>query len=553
MLIRLSIKNYALIEESEILFDSGFSVITGETGAGKSILLGALSLLLGARADRSVLRDPSKKCCVEGIFNGNEKVGIFLSSHDIEISEQIVLRREVAADGKSRSFINDSLVTLQVLKELSTKLIHLNLQKENIRFLSPEFQIEALDAFAQNEFQRTNYLQAFQKWKLIEIELKRTKNELTNRTKEKEFNQFRLEELEMASLHNENELVELEAEFKRLDQSAEIIRFLNDLENSIQGDVSNQLYALNQQGSRFKESGKDFSELSVRLNGIFLEVKDLAEDASRMLANFEVDPKRQEAVEQRLSQLYKLLKKYHVETLSELQTERDRLMVDLEEDGQLELKIGSLEKELKSAFIELEKAAQELTNSRISIQDEFERKIKGLFPLVHLPHALIKVKIDPLSEFSDHFSGRDQVSFWFNANPGMELQPLDQIASGGELSRITLVIKSLISEKEEMPTLVFDEVDAGISGEAAIKVGELLKKLSGFGQVIAITHLPQIAAQAPHHFQVEKHVVENRTKTTIQKVSGENRVNALVSLLGGEETGGSLKKYAEELLSKFKN
>jgi DNA repair protein RecN (Recombination protein N) len=553
VLIRLSIKNYALIEESEILFDSGFSVITGETGAGKSILLGALSLLLGARADRSVLRDPSKKCCVEGIFNGNEKVGIFLSSHDIEISEQIVLRREVAADGKSRSFINDSLVTLQVLKELSTKLIHLNLQKENIRFLSPEVQIEALDAFAQNEFQRTNYLQAFQKWKLIEIELKRTKNELTNRTKEKEFNQFRLEELEMASLHNENELVELEAEFKRLDQSAEIIRFLNDLENSIQGDVSNQLYALNQQGSRFKESGKDFSELSERLNGIFLEVKDLAEDASRMLANFEVDPKRQEAVEQRLSQLYKLLKKYHVETLSELQTERDRLMVDLEEDGQLELKIGSLEKELKSAFIELEKAAQELTNSRISIQDEFERKIKGLFPLVHLPHALIKVKIDPLSEFSDHFSGRDQVSFWFNANPGMELQPLDQIASGGELSRITLVIKSLISEKEEMPTLVFDEVDAGISGEAAIKVGELLKKLSGFGQVIAITHLPQIAAQANNHFQVEKHVVENRTITTIQKVSGENRVNALVSLLGGEETGGSLKKYAEELLSKFKN
>jgi DNA repair protein RecN (Recombination protein N) len=553
VLIRLSIKNYALIEESEILFDSGFSVITGETGAGKSILLGALSLLLGARADRSVLRDSSKKCCVEGVFNGNEKLGIFLSSHDLDISEQIVLRREVAADGKSRSFINDSLVTLQVLKELSTKLIHLNLQKENIRFLSPEFQIEALDAFAQNEFQRTNYLQAFQKWKLIEIELKRTKIELTNRTKEKEFNQFRLEELEMASLHNENELVELEAEFKRLDQSTEIIRFLNDLENSIQGDVSNQLYALNQQGSRFKESGKDFSELSERLNGIFLEVKDLAEDTSRMLANFEIDPKRQEAVEQRLSQLYKLLKKYNVETLADLQSERDRLMVDLEEDGQLELKIGSLEKELKAAFIELEKAAQELTNSRISIQDEFERKIKGLFPLVHLPHALIKVKIDPLSEFSDHFSGRDQVSFWFNANPGMELQPLDQIASGGELSRITLVIKSLISEKEEMPTLVFDEVDAGISGEAAIKVGELLKKLSGFGQVIAITHLPQIAAQATNHFQVEKHVVENRTKTTIQKVSGENRVNALVSLLGGEETGGSLKKYAEELLSKFKS
>jgi DNA repair protein RecN (Recombination protein N) len=553
VLIRLSIKNYALIEESEILFDSGFSVITGETGAGKSILLGALSLLLGARADRSVLRDPSKKCCVEGVFHGNGKLRTFLSRFELEDSDQIVLRREVDANGKSRSFINDSLVTLQVLKELSSKLIHLNLQKENIRFLSPEFQIEALDAFAQNEIERNAYLQSFQNWKLLESELKRAKNELNHRTKEKEFNQFRFEELEMASLQNENELVELEAEFKRLDQSTEIIRFLNELENSIQGDVSNQLYALNQQGHRLKESGKDFSELSERLNGIFLEVKDLAEDASRMLANFEIDPKRQEAVEQRLSQLYKLLKKYHVETISELQSERDRLMTDLEEDGQLEMKIGSLEKQLNAAFIELEKSSLELTNSRISIQDDFERKIKGLFPLVHLPHALLKVKIDPLPDFSDNFSGKDQVCFWFNANPGMELQPLDQIASGGELSRITLVIKSLISEKEEMPTLVFDEVDAGISGEAAIKVGELLKKLSGFGQVIAITHLPQIAAQAPFHYQVEKQVSQNRTKTMIQMVNGENRVDALVKMLGGEESGTSLKKYAEELLIKFKS
>ena len=202
MLIRLSIKNYALIEESEILFDSGFSVITGETGAGKSILLGALSLLLGARADRSVLRDPSKKCCVEGVFHGNEKLRTFLSKFELEDSDQIVLRREVASDGKSRSFINDSLVTLQVLKELSSKLIHLNLQKENIRFLSPEFQIEALDAFAQNEIERNAYLQSFQNWKLLENELKRAKNELNHRTKEKEFNQFRFEELEMASLQN---------------------------------------------------------------------------------------------------------------------------------------------------------------------------------------------------------------------------------------------------------------------------------------------------------------------------------------------------------------
>jgi DNA repair protein RecN (Recombination protein N) len=207
VLIRLSIKNYALIEESEILFDSGFSVITGETGAGKSILLGALSLLLGARADRSVLRDPSKKCCVEGVFHGNEKLRTFLSKFELEDSDQIVLRREVASDGKSRSFINDSLVTLQVLKELSSKLIHLNLQKENIRFLSPEFQIEALDAFAQNEFERNTYLQSFQNWKLLENELKRAKNELNHRTKEKEFNQFRFDELEMASLQNENELV----------------------------------------------------------------------------------------------------------------------------------------------------------------------------------------------------------------------------------------------------------------------------------------------------------------------------------------------------------
>ncbi len=553
MINRLSIKNYALIEESEIDFESGFTAITGETGAGKSILLGALSLLLGARADRSILRNPSKKCFVEGVFTVNEQIRNSFTSFEIEKNEPVILRREISLDGKSRAFINDSQVTIQVLKELSTKLIHLNLQKENIRFLSSEYQIEALDAFAQNDLQRNQYFQAYQTWKSLENELRKSKTELAKRTKEKEFNQYRLEELEMASLTNENELNELESEFKRLDQSADIIRFLIDLDQVFDGNVSNQIHQLNQQGNRFKEFGPDLSELSVRLNGIYLEVKDFAQDAHRMLANFEMDPQRLDVVEQRISQLYKLLKKFQVQTISELLLEKNQLVIDLQEDGQLEDRIHILEKEVKISFSHVEKAADELTNSRKSAVEEFETKLKKIFPWVQLPHAFLKVNIDSLMDFSDDYSGKDEVSFWFNANPGMELQPLDQIASGGELSRITLVIKSLISEKAEMPTLVFDEVDSGISGEAAFRVGELLKKLSGLGQVVAITHLPQIAAQAPHHLQVEKQIKDEKTITFIEKVEGEKRIGALVKMLGGNESGDTLKKYAQELLVKSKN
>ncbi len=553
MINRLSIKNYALIEESEIDFESGFTAITGETGAGKSILLGALSLLLGARADRSILRNPSKKCFVEGVFTVNEQIRNSFTSFEIEKNEPVILRREISSDGKSRAFINDSQVTIQVLKELSTKLIHLNLQKENIRFLSSEYQIEALDAFAQNDLQRNQYFQAYQTWKSLENELRKSKTELAKRTKEKEFNQYRLEELEMASLTNENELNELESEFKRLDQSADIIRFLIDLDQVFDGNVSNQIHQLNQQGNRFKEFGPDLSELSVRLNGIYLEVKDFAQDAHRMLANFEMDPQRLDVVEQRISQLYKLLKKFQVQTISELLLEKNQLVIDLQEDGQLEDRIHILEKEVKISFSHVEKAADELTNSRKSAVEEFETKLKKIFPWVQLPHAFLKVNIDSLMDFSDDYSGKDEVSFWFNANPGMELQPLDQIASGGELSRITLVIKSLISEKAEMPTLVFDEVDSGISGEAAFRVGELLKKLSGLGQVVAITHLPQIAAQAPHHLQVEKQIKDEKTITFIEKVVGEKRIGALVKMLGGNESGDTLKKYAQELLVKSKN
>ncbi len=553
MINRLSIKNYALIEESEIDFESGFTAITGETGAGKSILLGALSLLLGARADRSILRNPSQKCFVEGVFAVNEQIRNSFTSIQLEKNEPVILRREISSDGKSRAFINDSLVTIQVLKELSAKLIHLNLQKENIRFLSSEHQIEALDAFAQNDLHRDQYLQAYQTWQSLENELKKSKTELAKRTKEKEFNQYRLEELEMASLNNENELEELEAEFKRLDQSAEIIRFLSDLDQTFDGDVSNQIHQLNQQGGRFKDFGPDLSELSVRLNGIYLEVKDFAQDAHRMLANFEMDPQRLEVVEHRISQLYKLLKKFQVQNLSELLLEKKQLMIDLQEDGELEERIHVLEKEVKIAFLQVEKNADELSNSRKSAVEEFETKLKNIFPWVQLPHAYLKVNIDTLKEYSDDYSGKDEVSFWFNANPGMELQPLDQIASGGELSRITLVIKSIISEKAEMPTLVFDEVDSGISGEAAFRVGDLLKKLSGLGQVIAITHLPQIAAQASYHLQVEKQMTSNKTVTFIQKVQGEQRVDALVKMLGGNKSGDTLKKYAQELLDKSKN
>jgi DNA repair protein RecN (Recombination protein N) len=554
MLTQLSIKNYALIEESLVNFDSGFSVITGETGAGKSILLGALSLLLGSRADRSVLRDVQQKCIVEGIFQFDQNQMNRLKQIDgVELQKINTLRREVSADGKSRAFVNDSLVNVQVLKEVSLRLVNLNLQKENIRFLNTESQIDALDAFAQNQEERQNYLDSYRNWKSIELELKKQKAELLRRNKEKEFNQFRLEELDLAVINDENELQNLETEYKKLDQSSEILRFLSELEQGFQGDFSNLIYALNQNGQKFKELGEEFGDISNRLNSVYLEIKELAQDSSRLQSQVEMDPKRLEVIELRISLLYKLLKKYQVDTLGELIAQREEIRASLESNENLEIQIETLEKELLQSQQKLEHSAEKLTWSRKSVIEEMEQKIQAIFPLVYLPHAELKIRMESLSEFSEGNNGKDVVNFWFNANPGMQLQPLDQIASGGELSRITLVIKTIISEKEEMPTLIFDEIDSGISGDAALRVAELLAMLSQKGQVIAITHLPQIAAKANSHLQVKKKVIANNTQTFIEKVDGENRINALIEMLGGNNDALAAKKYVTQLLNTSKN
>lgn len=553
MLTHLSIRNYALIEELELDFFSGFSVITGETGAGKSILLGALSLLFGARADRNSFRKMNQKCMVEGVFNNNSQVSIDLEKLGIENSETLILRREIAVDGKSRSFINDALVTLQTLKEVSARLVHLNLQKENIRFLSSEFQIDAIDSFAQNEFEKQQYLSCYLSWKQVEQELKKCKNDLAKRIREKEFNQFRWNELDAASLTNVDELVELEAEFKRLDQGAEVLKFLNETEDFFQGDVLGKIFYVSQQSGRFNDFGAEFSDFDARIKALYLEIKDLSQDAGRMLAKVEMDPQRLGEVEQRISLLYRLIQKYQVQTLSDLVEERDRLAQDLIDNDQLELNIQELAKELNLKLKALEEAANSLTQSRKKVIPDFEKKIKELFPLVHLPHAELKVELVELNDFGEDHSGKNQITFWFNANPGMELMPLDQIASGGEMSRLTLVMKTVIAEKNRMPTLIFDEVDAGISGEAALKVGELLRKISKFGQVIAITHLPQIAAISEHHFQVQKIVDDGKTFTSIQQVLGDQRVDATVAMLGGNGDVEALKIYVQQMLRGKKN
>ena len=533
-----------------VRFDSGFSVITGETGAGKSILLGALSLLLGSRADRSVLRDVQHKCIVEGIFQIDQnQMNRWKHIEGVEIQKINTLRREVSADGKSRAFVNDSLVNLQILKEVSLRLVNLNLQKENIRFLNAESQIDALDAFAQNQEERQNYLDSYRIWKSVELELKKQKAELLRRNKEKEFNQFRLEELDLAVINDENELQNLENEYKKLDQSSEILRFLSELEQGFQGDFSNLVYALNQQGQKFKELGEEFGDISNRLNSVYLEIKELAQDSSRLQSQVEMDPKRLEVIELRMSLLYKLLKKYQVDTLGELIAQREEIRTSLESNENLETQIETLEKELLQSHQKLEHSSEQLTWSRKSVIEEMEQKIQAIFPLVYLPHAELKIRMESLSEFSEGINGKDAVTFWFNANPGMQLQPLDQIASGGELSRITLVIKTIISEKEEMPTLIFDEIDSGISGDAALKVAELLAMLSQRGQVIAITHLPQIAAKAKSHLQVKKKVIANNTQTYIEKVDGENRINALMEMLGGTDNSLATKKYVTQLLN----
>lgn len=551
MLKRLFIQNYAIIDEVEIELRNGFSAITGETGAGKSILMGALGLILGERADSSVLSQKEKKLVVEGVFDTDQRVHQFLLAHELENEQELVLRREINPQGKSRAFINDTPVNLGQLQQISSLLVDLHQQFDTLQLGQEDFQREVLDALAGQFSLVEEYRLSYDQWVQAKTLLQAYVDQKSSSDARAEYNKFQWEELEAAAFRT-GELEELEAELKLLTHTEDvqqvftrITSFLTEGEEPALAQLKSFLQSL----AAFRDMHEAFPPLEDRLRSSYVELQDLSREFDKLSSNFGGDPKRLEWVSERLSLGYRLCKKHQVTTTAELLAIHAELTTQLQQFLNIDQMIVQQQKEV-NAF---EKKAVELA-SRISKGREkqikgFEKRVHELLQRVGMPSAKIKVQLTA-EQLGPH--GSDAIEFLFDANNSGQFHPLHKVASGGELSRLMLCIKSLVGDSLKFSTQIFDEIDTGIAGEAARQVGLLLKELSASRQVICITHQPQIAGKAHTHFFVYKGKGSNpsgATRTFIRPLNSEERVQTIAQMIGGENPTPAALANARELLS----
>ncbi len=553
MLKRLFIQNYAIIDEVEIELSNGFSAITGETGAGKSILMGALGLILGERADSSVLSQKEKKLVVEGVFDPgtDQRVHQFLLAHELENEQELVLRREINPQGKSRAFINDTPVNLGQLQQISSLLVDLHQQFDTLQLGQEDFQREVLDALAGQFSIVEEYRLSYDQWVQAKTLLQAYVDQKSSSDARAEYNKFQWEELEAAAFRA-GELEELEAELKLLTHTEEvqqvftrITSFLTEGEEPALAQLKSFLQSL----AEFRDMHEAFPPLEDRLRSSYVELQDLSREFDKLSSNFGGDPKRLEWVSERLSLGYRLCKKHQVTTTAELLAIHEQLATQLQQFLNIDNLIIQQQKEVAAS----EKKAVELA-SRISKGREkqikgFEKRVHELLQRVGMPSAKIKVQLTA-GQLGPH--GSDAIEFLFDANNSGQFHPLRKVASGGELSRLMLCIKSLVGDSLKFSTQIFDEIDTGIAGEAARQVGLLLKELSASRQVICITHQPQIVGKAHTHFFVYKGKGSDSsgaTRTSIRPLNSEERVQTIAQMIGGENPTPAALANARELLS----
>lgn len=549
MLTRLSINNYAIIDELEIEFSGKLNIITGETGAGKSIIIGALGLILGERADSSSLVNKEKKCVVEGTFSVNIKkeVTAFLKANELDAEEELVLRREIGINGKSRAFINDTPVNLAQLQQLSSLLIDLHQQFDTLELGETDFQRQVLDALAGQSTVVEEYQQHFRLWQQLRKETEELKTQQQQFEKEADYNRFQFNELEEAAFR-ENELEETEAELKLLNNSegikAALAKAYFDLRES-ETPVVQQLKILLNQLTAFSSYHPDLPALLQRLQSAQVELQDIADDVDRISNHINYDPEKIEQLNERLSLGYRLQKKHGVNSTAELLAIQRELEGKLQAVLNIEETIQQKEKETNRLLAEAKKTAEKITAGRIKQVKPLEDKVNKLLLQVGMPNAKLKVLVQPAELNS---SGADIIEFLFDANRSGQFQPVRKVASGGELSRLMLCIKSLVAQSIDLPTLIFDEIDTGISGEAARQVGIIMKELAVKRQVICITHQPQIAGKADAHFFVFKEIVADKIKTNILRLSTEERITAIAKMLSGEKPTAAAIENAREMV-----
>lgn len=555
MLQKLSISNYAIIDELEISFSGRLNVITGETGAGKSIIMGALGLILGNRADTAALVRKEKKCVVEGIFQAGHKTAVaaFLRENELDEEETVVIRREISTSGKSRAFINDTPVNLVQLQALSSLLVDLHQQFDTQELGDTAFQRDVLDALAGHAPGLEEYRALYRQWKQVAQEAAGLISRKQQFDKEADYNRFQFQELEDAGFKTD-ELEQADAELKLLSHAegikAALCKTYSELREN-ETPVVQQLKTMVQQLQAFSQLHPDLPALVQRLQSAHIELQDIAADVDRISDQVNYDPARIGQLNERLTTGYKLQKKHGVNSTRELLEIKDSLEEKLQAVLQLDEIIQQKQQQAAALGLQVAERAKKITAGRKKQVKPLEEKVNGLLSRVGMPNARLRVSIEPATPGED---GADQVEFLFDANipagdaASGQFQPLRKVASGGERSRLMLCIKSLVAQSLDLPTLIFDEIDTGISGEAARQVGIIMKELAGSRQVICITHQPQIAGKADAHYFVYKDIVKNEVKTNIRLLSPEERITSIASMLSGEKPTAAALANAREML-----
>jgi DNA repair protein RecN (Recombination protein N) len=548
MLQRFSIENYALIKQLEIEPDSQLNIITGETGAGKSIILGALGLLLGNRADTKSLLDQEKKCVIEGIFNVQAyQLQSIFEENDLDYDDECIVRREISPSGKSRAFVNDSPANLDFLKVLGKQLMDIHSQHDNLLLGSNTYQLSLIDAFAQNGSIYTTYTQSYQDYKTKKEILDQLISESAELRKEADYHQFLFDELDKAKLKAE-EQESLETELNKLENAEEIKLKLNEALAALdQSEFSaNQML----QGAKsalntIAKFTKEYDSLFSRLNSSLIEIKDIIAELETEEGQVEYEPHRAQEVQDRLSLVYKLQQKHQVEDIAALLTIHEQLADQVLRVENLDDAITEAEKSASKAFKLVETNADNLSKSRLSVIKSFEAEVGLLLESLGMPHARVVINHELQSP---NESGIDKVNLLFSANKGIAPQSLKQVASGGEFSRLMFAIKFILADKTALPTIVFDEIDSGISGEISIQMAQMMGKMAQNHQVITITHLPQIAARGRAHYFVYKDNAQDVTSSNLRKLSHEERLTEIAQMIGGNKFTESSLESAKELM-----
>ena len=550
MLTKLHIKNYAIIENLDVDFVTGLTTITGETGAGKSILLGGLSLVLGKRVDLSNIKDPTKKSVIESVFNLDMyNLKSFFERNDLEYDKETIIRREILPSGKSRAFVNDSPVSLSILSELGTRLIDIHSQHATLSITKNDFQFDIIDALAKTKSVVKDYKNILKQYQKIDNEIEFLESEKQSSINEIDYNTFLLKELEDSKVFDlDFSVLELEHEkLINIDQIKNEISLIKQLNENEQVGIDCQLSLMKQSINRLSQFSSEYNSIYDRYESIIIELKDIFNEIDSSYGNLDSDPERLIFIESKLKLLQSLLTKHNVNSIDDLSDVFESLKKKVIQLNNYDHKLAELNIRKKDVFKQLSNLSAELSLKRKSVIPKLVNELENLLSSLGMPNAKFKIDISDSQSFLSN--GSDIISFLLKANKGGEFLPLKKGASGGELSRIMLAVKYILSKHQQLPSIIFDEIDTGVSGEISNKIASIMKEMSNYMQVFTITHQPQIAAKGLNHFKVFKVDTNVSTQTQLKLLSAEERLEEITQMLAGNQITKSARAHAEQLLN----